>query len=41
MLVTDDLKLKIADFGLATILAETDSERHTVCGTPNYMSPEV
>ena len=38
VMVGDDLKL--CDFGLACIC--TDNERrHTMCGTPNYMAPEM
>ncbi|KAL5012114.1 hypothetical protein ScPMuIL_010665 [Solemya velum] len=32
---------KIVDFGLATQLNATDDKRYTICGTPNYISPEV
>lgn len=41
LLVTAEKRVKIADFGLATQL-KTATERHmTMCGTPNYMPPEV
>ncbi|ESN97989.1 hypothetical protein HELRODRAFT_141692, partial [Helobdella robusta] len=33
-------KLKICDFGLATIIANNEILK-TVCGTPNYMAPEI
>lgn len=40
LLLTQDLKVKIADFGLATL--DQPGEKHmTLCGTPNYISPEV
>jgi serine/threonine protein kinase len=32
---------KIADFGLSTQLDSSESERNTMCGTPNYISPEI
>jgi serine/threonine protein kinase len=32
---------KIADFGLATQLSRADEKHLTMCGTPNYISPEV
>ncbi|XP_046689208.1 serine/threonine-protein kinase PLK4-like, partial [Homalodisca vitripennis] len=32
---------KIADFGLATKLSRPDEIHKTMCGTPNYMSPEI
>ncbi|XP_050688434.1 serine/threonine-protein kinase PLK4-like [Eriocheir sinensis] len=33
--------VKIADFGLATQLLRPDDRHTTMCGTPNYISPEV
>lgn len=41
LLLTNDLKVKIADFGLATQLTQADEKHTTLCGTPNYISPEV
>lgn len=41
ILLTKDMKVKIADFGLATQLTRPDEKRTTMCGTPNYISPEV
>lgn len=41
LLLTKDLKVKIADFGLATELTRPDEKHMTLCGTPNYISPEV
>lgn len=41
LLLTSDLKVKIADFGLATQLSRPDEKHMTMCGTPNYISPEV
>eukprot|EP00191_Tetraselmis_sp_GSL018_P018321 CAMPEP_0177581000 /NCGR_PEP_ID=MMETSP0419_2-20121207/1895_1 /TAXON_ID=582737 /ORGANISM="Tetraselmis sp., Strain GSL018" /LENGTH=538 /DNA_ID=CAMNT_0019069975 /DNA_START=684 /DNA_END=2297 /DNA_ORIENTATION=- len=41
ILLCEDGGLKIADFGLAAALENADSERTTVCGTPNYLSPEI
>ncbi|RKO86113.1 kinase-like domain-containing protein, partial [Blyttiomyces helicus] len=41
LLLTDSFDLKIADFGLAVKLADPDSEQKTMCGTPNYISPEI
>ena len=32
---------KIADFGLATELTCVEEKHLTMCGTPNYISPEV
>ena len=39
--MTDDDQVKLADFGMAAILESAESERHTICGTPNYLSPEI
>lgn len=41
LLLTKDLQVKIADFGLATQLRRPDEKHMTLCGTPNYISPEV
>jgi serine/threonine protein kinase len=41
LLLTDDFKVKIADFGLAVRLNDKNGEQQTLCGTPNYISPEV
>ncbi|XP_046964911.1 serine/threonine-protein kinase PLK4 [Vanessa cardui] len=41
LLLTKDLSVKIADFGLATQLNGPDEKHVTMCGTPNYISPEV
>ncbi|CAH0394245.1 unnamed protein product [Bemisia tabaci] len=41
LLLTKDLRVKIADFGLATQLSRPDEKHMTMCGTPNYISPEV
>lgn len=41
LLLTKDMHVKIADFGLATQLTRPDEKHMTMCGTPNYISPEV
>ncbi|XP_014275919.1 serine/threonine-protein kinase PLK4 [Halyomorpha halys] len=41
LLLTKDMQIKIADFGLATQLSRPDEKHMTMCGTPNYISPEV
>ncbi|XP_057331604.1 serine/threonine-protein kinase PLK4 [Microplitis mediator] len=40
LLLTADMQVKIADFGLAT-LSKPNENHMTLCGTPNYISPEV
>eukprot|EP00826_Nyctotherus_ovalis_P022656 TRINITY_DN17518_c0_g1_i5.p1 TRINITY_DN17518_c0_g1~~TRINITY_DN17518_c0_g1_i5.p1 ORF type:complete len:322 (-),score=90.87 TRINITY_DN17518_c0_g1_i5:726-1691(-) len=41
LFLTDKMELKIADFGLATRLKFPGERRKTMCGTPNYIAPEV
>ncbi|KAI5707137.1 hypothetical protein M8J75_014935 [Diaphorina citri] len=41
LLLTKDMQVKIADFGLAAQLSTPDDKHMTMCGTPNYISPEV
>ena len=33
--------IKIGDFGFATKLTYPDERRKTICGTPNYIAPEI
>lgn len=35
------MRLKLGDFGLATKLEFEGEKRRTICGTPNYIAPEV
>ena len=39
--VDGKLNVKIGDFGLATKLEFNRECKRTVCGTPNYIAPEV
>ena len=41
LLLTSSMNIKIADFGLATQLKLPTEKHFTMCGTPNYISPEV
>ncbi|XP_011637322.1 serine/threonine-protein kinase PLK4 [Pogonomyrmex barbatus] len=41
LLLTKNMQVKIADFGLATQLNKPDERHLTMCGTPNYISPEI
>ena len=36
-----DGKVKVADFGLSTKLDYPDEKKYTLCGTPNYLCPEI
>lgn len=35
------MELKLGDFGLATKLEFDGEKKRTICGTPNYIAPEV
>mmetsp|Transcript_2106 Transcript_2106/g.3238 ORF Transcript_2106/g.3238 Transcript_2106/m.3238 type:complete len:140 (-) Transcript_2106:529-948(-) len=35
------LEVKIGDLGLATKLDTAEDRRTTICGTPNYIAPEI
>ncbi|KAL4513142.1 hypothetical protein ABPG72_017827 [Tetrahymena utriculariae] len=37
----DNMTLKIGDFGLATKMEYEGEKKKTVCGTPNYIAPEI
>ncbi|CAN0128637.1 unnamed protein product [Lampetra fluviatilis] len=39
--ITERMQLKIGDFGLAIRLGEGVEQKRTICGTPNYLAPEV
>lgn len=41
LLLDRDGNIKISDFGLANLTNNTDDLMSTVCGTPNYVAPEV
>ncbi|XP_015588056.1 serine/threonine-protein kinase polo [Cephus cinctus] len=41
LFLNDDLQVKIGDFGLATKLERDDERKKTLCGTPNYIAPEI
>jgi len=39
--LNNKLQVKIGDFGLATKLEFPGERKRTICGTPNYIAPEV
>ncbi|GAB1598412.1 mucin-5AC-like isoform X1 [Argonauta hians] len=41
LFLSEDLDIKIGDFGLATVLDFEGQRKKTLCGTPNYIAPEV
>ncbi|SMN22965.1 similar to Saccharomyces cerevisiae YMR001C CDC5 Polo-like kinase with multiple functions in mitosis and cytokinesis through substrate phosphorylation [Maudiozyma saulgeensis] len=36
-----DFNVKVGDFGLAATLGNDRERKYTICGTPNYIAPEV
>ena len=41
LFLSEDMEVKLGDFGLAALLTNENDRRNTVCGTPNYIAPEV
>ncbi|XP_073492634.1 serine/threonine-protein kinase PLK1 [Aquarana catesbeiana] len=41
LFLNDDMDVKIGDFGLATQVEFDGERKKTLCGTPNYIAPEV
>lgn len=37
----EHMNVKIGDFGLAALLVDENDRKTTMCGTPNYIAPEV
>src|SRR5207248_8258972 len=36
-----NMELRVGDFGLAAMLMSDEERKKTICGTPNYIAPEV
>uniref|UniRef100_A0A672J1C4 Serine/threonine-protein kinase PLK n=1 Tax=Salarias fasciatus TaxID=181472 RepID=A0A672J1C4_SALFA len=39
--VNENMELRVGDFGLAVKLETVEQRKKTICGTPNYLAPEV
>ncbi|NXJ89272.1 PLK3 kinase, partial [Corythaixoides concolor] len=39
--INENMELKVGDFGLAACQDISDQKKKTICGTPNYLAPEV
>lgn len=41
LFINENMELKVGDFGLATRIKTVGERKLTLCGTPNYIAPEV
>jgi len=41
LLLSDKMEIKLGDFGLATRVEYDGEMKKTICGTPNYIAPEI
>jgi serine/threonine protein kinase len=41
LFLTNDMEIRVGDFGLATQLTHPGERKRTICGTPNYIAPEI
>lgn len=41
LFLNDKMEIKLGDFGLATRLEFEGERKSTICGTPNYIAPEI
>ena len=41
LFLNDNMEIKVGDFGLATKVQTSGERKLTLCGTPNYIAPEV
>ena len=41
LFLSEKLEIKLGDFGLATKVEFDGEKKRTICGTPNYIAPEI
>jgi len=41
LFLSEKMEIKVGDFGLATKLEFDGEKKRTICGTPNYIAPEI
>lgn len=41
LFLNEKMEIKLGDFGLATKLEFDGEKKRTICGTPNYIAPEI
>jgi polo-like kinase 1 len=41
LFLSDKMEIKLGDFGLATKVEYEGERKRTICGTPNYIAPEI
>jgi polo-like kinase 1 len=41
LFLTGKMQIKVGDFGLAAKLLDEKEKKKTLCGTPNYIAPEI
>jgi polo-like kinase 1 len=41
LFLSEKMEIKLGDFGLATKLEFEGEKKKTICGTPNYIAPEI
>ncbi|OZJ04910.1 hypothetical protein BZG36_02517 [Bifiguratus adelaidae] len=41
LFLDQDMNIKVGDFGLAAVIVKDGERKKTICGTPNYMAPEI
>ena len=41
LFLNENMQVKLGDFGLATKVEFEGEKKRTICGTPNYIAPEI